>query len=200
MTTKTITITQTQGNDYSSDEAKATGETGRLVLSPTFNLADVLPKICSPWFSMGDVETLTRIGAMLDGITPSGSQDPNWDTAKNIAELHHEYTKPKGAYSEEYERCPSGHYAPGSVSAVPVYEGRYDRWNFQFEVVAAVGRKVKIVIGINRAGYPMRTLIVDFGKYGSTNSAGDVEAILKELGIRYESDTIPDEYEKPREE
>jgi hypothetical protein len=149
---------------------------------------------------MGDTETLRHIGEVLDSISLRGSEEPNWEAAMRIAEIHHNYTKPKGAYSVEYERWQSGYYAPGSVFAVPVYEGNQNRWNFKFEVVATVGRKVKVEIGVNQTGYLMRTVTVDFGCYGSYMSAGEVKTKLEELGIGYESEMIPDPVENEEEE
>lgn len=158
----------------------------------SMKFAIVLPQVASPWFSMGDAETLGRIGELLDNLSGRGYDKPQWEVAQKIAQIHHEYAN--GAYSEEYERCPSGHYAPGHCFVGPVYEGRYQKWNFHLKLVATVGRTVEIFIGIVE-GCALRTLTVNFGPNGSSRSAGQVKAALGELGLRFYADGVEAQHE-----
>lgn len=179
--TKSITLKQTNGNEG---------------LYPAFSLADVLPAVCSPWFSMGDVDTLRRIGEVLDTIDPTGSEDPNWGAAMKIVQIHRQYTRQDAGYAAAYERSPSGLYAPGTVAATPIFDGRYNKWRFEMRLTAAVGRTVTAVVGLNGAGYSVRETAVDF-KTPSESSAGEVKTALTSLGVRFDAYEVEveDEYE-----
>lgn len=157
-------------------------------------LADVLPAVAKPWFSMGDKETLTAIGRVLDTLPAESSGAPAWEAAMKIVDLHTAYAGPDGGYSKEYSRCETGYYSPGECLAAPIYNGRFQMWNFHLSLKATVGRMVQVTIGRDSAGCLSKSVLISFGN-PSYSSASQVRDNLKKLGVHFEADEVevPDE-------
>lgn len=140
-------------------------------------LKTLLPKICAPWFSMGDEEILRQIGEELDEYPTEGSNEPPWEITKKITELHHCYTRPEGGYRKQIGR--GDLYAPGSIVISPTYCGQYNTWHVSAIITAAVGRSVSIHTGSH-------SVCIDFLQ-PSESSAGEIINILQQEGIDYEA-------------
>jgi hypothetical protein len=103
--------------------------TSRWYGNSDLSFATMLPILGAPWPSIGDVETLTLIGQLLDELPTVGSGAPAWDTAMKIVAAHHKQL-------------------PSVISAAPVYDGRYGKWSFKVELCDGASlTKLELYVG-----------------------------------------------------
>jgi len=151
------------------------------------NFEVVLPIIAKPWFSIGNVHTLQKIGKILDSLPAEGGDEPAWKAAQEISKIFHEYCKPGGGYTKEYDKHPSGYYAPGICEAYPYYSGRAGKWYFKMKLISTSDRSIEVFIG--SSGNYSQSLRINFPE-PSLDSAGYVEWALADLAVCNEKEEV----------
>jgi hypothetical protein len=130
------------------------------------NFATILPILGAPWPSIGNAETLTLIGQLLDELPTAGSDAPEWNTAMKIAAAHHKEL-------------------PSTILAAPVYNGRYGKWSFKVELCDGASRtKLELYVGPeDDASVRMARVINNNDSGRATSSAEQIGEGLNKAGI-----------------